>query len=72
MTYKTDRDKILIDPAISEWLKAAIVALGARDPVDAVEDAKLLVSLMRQRCDEHFDGLELSARSNLPGDPNAN
>jgi len=44
------RDEILADPAISGWLKAAIRALDARDPVDAAKDADLLARLFDDKC----------------------
>ena len=44
------RDKILADPAISRWLKEAIRALDARDPVDAAKDADLLAALFDGKC----------------------
>ena len=44
------RAKILADPAVSGWLKAAIRALDARDPVDAAKDADLLARLFDDKC----------------------
>lgn len=39
----------MADPGVSHWLKAQIVALNQRDPVQAVNDAELLAELMRDR-----------------------
>ena len=39
-------------PDISDWLKAAIGALICKDPVDAVNDAELLLELMSLRMHE--------------------
>jgi len=44
------RAEILADPAISFWLKEAIRALDARDPVDAAKDADLLAALFDGKC----------------------
>ena len=46
----TRRTEILADPAISRWLKEAIRALDARDPVDAAKDADLLAALFDGKC----------------------
>jgi len=43
------RDLILADPSTSSWLKAAIVALEARDPLDAEADARLLLEVAGER-----------------------
>lgn len=41
-----DRSRVLADPGPSYWLKAAISSLGQRDPVDALNDALVLASLL--------------------------
>ena len=43
---------VLMDPAISYWLKDAVQALIQRDPVDALSEAYTLATLMLQRCNE--------------------
>ena len=40
---------IVEDPTTSYWLKDAIKALWARDPVDAANDTELLADIMRRR-----------------------
>jgi hypothetical protein len=41
---------VLADPAASDWLKAALAAAVARDPVDAAHDASVLHALLEARC----------------------
>ena len=41
--------QILEDPAVSDWLKAALVEAIARDPVDALNDALLLAQTLDDR-----------------------
>jgi len=36
--------------AASDWIKQALDTLAARDPVDALNDAEVLVRLLQQRC----------------------
>lgn len=45
-----DARLVLADPATSYWLKSAIEASLARDPVDALNDALVLASVL----DEHL------------------
>jgi hypothetical protein len=45
---------ILDDPAASEWLKTALRAALARDPVDVVNDAEVLCETLKQRLDDLF------------------
>jgi hypothetical protein len=42
------------DPAISHWLRDALLELGRRDPLDAANDVDLLAALMTQRLAELF------------------
>lgn len=42
-------DDVLKDPSTSFWLKDAIKTLSNRDIVDAVNDAEILASLMKDR-----------------------
>ncbi len=44
-------DKILNDPAVSDWLKTALRAALARDPVDAVNDAEILLQVLNEKLD---------------------
>ena len=44
-------ERLLESDCASYWLKGAIRALIARDPVDALSDAELLREVMRQRWD---------------------
>ena len=45
----TLREKIMADPAMSDWLKSAIRELDCRDVLDALNDAALLHRVMLQR-----------------------
>lgn len=42
-------DQILNDPAASDWLKTALRASLARDPVDAVNDAEALQQALNEK-----------------------
>ena len=48
---------ILEDPAVSDWLKAALTEAIERDPVDALNDALLLAQALDNRLREAL-GLE--------------
>lgn len=41
---------ILADPSTSFWLRQAIKDTRHRDPVDSLNDAELLVKILRLRC----------------------
>ena len=56
--YMTKRDEVLTNMGASYWLKAAIVGLEKRDPVDAFNDAEILRKLAFQRMEETFNGAE--------------
>lgn len=43
---------ILNDPASSFWLKEAVVQSLRRDPVDALDDAEVLVEVLKGRLQE--------------------
>lgn len=43
-------EEVLRDPAGSLWLKDALRSALARDPVDAANDADVLVRLLDRRC----------------------
>lgn len=45
-------DEVLADPAAHYWLKDALHAALACDPVDAANDAEVLASLLRERATE--------------------
>ncbi len=51
---------ILTDPTASYWLKGALFRVWQRDPVDALNDAEILVSVLTKKCDE------LSERQGIP------
>ncbi len=42
-------DAVLADPAASHWLKSALQSALARDVVDAVADATVLLQLLEER-----------------------
>jgi hypothetical protein len=45
---------VLADPATSYWLKSAIEAAIARDPVDALNDALVLAAVLDGRLRDVF------------------
>jgi len=47
MTEISLKDRLLHDPAVSYWLKDAIITALKRDPVDALRDAELLVQVLK-------------------------
>ena len=55
--YMTKRDEVLTNMSASYWLKAAIVGLEKRDPVDAFNDAEILRKLAFLRMEETFNGM---------------
>ena len=67
--YLTKRDEVLTNMGASYWLKAAIVGLEKRDPVDAFNDAEILRKLAFQRMEETFNGM---AVDHLDGNPSNN
>ena len=42
---------LLLDPSVSFALKSVLRAWGARDPVDAARDARLLTEVLERRAD---------------------
>ncbi len=44
-------DEILVDPSASDWLKNALRAALERDPVDAVNDAEMLLKALNEKLD---------------------
>ena len=44
--------ELLKDPCVSYWLKDALRTLFARDPVDALRDAELLVRVMQRHTED--------------------
>lgn len=44
-------DKILVDPSASDWLKTTLNAALERDPVDAVNDAEILLKALIEKLD---------------------
>ena len=48
--YAQERiDKVLANPATRFWLRAAITTAASMDPVDALNDSRLLFQLMQER-----------------------
>jgi len=45
------RDKVLADPGVHDWVKNQFLAGLDRDPVDALNDAKLLAAMFQERWD---------------------
>ena len=52
-------EQVLEDPAASFWLKSTIRAALERDPVDALNDALVLVAILDARLRAVFDLQEL-------------
>jgi hypothetical protein len=48
---KTTVEQILADPCCSRWLKDALRAALARDPIDAAGDAEVLAEVLAGRAD---------------------
>lgn len=40
---------LMKDPATSNWLKEQLKSTKLRDPVDAINDAEVLVSVLKER-----------------------
>ena len=51
-SYSEDCFMIQTHPAVSYWLKDALTALDQRDPVDALQDAEVLLALAEKRLNE--------------------
>ena len=45
-------DRLISEPDCSAWLRGAIVRALGRDPVDAVADAEILLSILSARLEE--------------------
>lgn len=43
-------EEVLEDPSASAWLRSSLSAALNRDPVDAANDAEVLVQLLQRRC----------------------
>ena len=48
-------EEVLLDPAASFWLKAALRSALSRDPVDSAHDSEILAQLLERRCREILD-----------------
>ena len=48
-------ERVKKDPSVSNWLKTAVTQLLDRDPVDAINDAELLLHLMDLRMKEQLE-----------------
>lgn len=46
------RNIIMDSVSASYWLKRAVQAMDRRDPVDSLNDAKMLVEYLESRCSE--------------------
>lgn len=58
------------DPGTSYWLRDALRAAVARDPVDAVDDAELLLALLQPWAGAIIDAaMVLVSEPPLPPDP---
>ena len=51
-SYREDFRMIQNGLAVSYWLKDALTALDQRDPVDALQDAEVLLALAEKRLNE--------------------
>jgi len=58
----TTEETAKTDFAASDWLKQALDALAARDPVDALNDAEVLVRLLQQRYRRVLQGVNDARR----------
>ena len=53
-------ESFLTDPSVSNWIKDALVGALRRDPVQAVNEAETLFSILNMRCEaimQHGGGL---------------
>jgi hypothetical protein len=48
-------DKVLNDPSVSYWLKNALTTALNNDPVDAVNDAELLLAALKKNLEAVFE-----------------
>ena len=54
-----DPEAIIADPAASDWLKRALREALDRDPVDAANDAEMLVEVLKRRADDVLQSTRL-------------
>jgi hypothetical protein len=47
-------EEYLEDPAASDWFKLVLNSALQRDPVDALNDAEVLVTILRSELDKHL------------------
>ncbi len=52
MTYENILQSILDDPSVHNWIKPVAKQLQDHDPVDALHDCQLLVSLCKKRLEK--------------------
>lgn len=50
-------ETIISDPTTSDWLRSALSSALDRDPVDALNDAELLASTLKERLETVFSAL---------------
>jgi uncharacterized protein (DUF2384 family) len=54
LTKDAEIQAVMTDPAASGWVKTALESALKRDPVDAVNDAELLLAVLTRRLDNIF------------------
>ena len=54
MTTQKLIDDVLNDPTISHWLKSSLSSALNRDPLDAANDAEMLLLILSQRLNAFF------------------
>lgn len=69
-----NEETLIKNPATSSWLKQQIEITKGRDPVDAVNDAKILVKILEIRIrdieQQHSYLLHISSKKTLRKDSN--
>ena len=50
--YEKTKLNLINDPSVSDWFKAAVIEMDLRDPLDALADAELLVTLLMLRFED--------------------
>ncbi len=59
MDYKTTKDAILEDSSVHHFVKRCIQELEDYDPLDALNNAKILQFLFKKKVDEIFKQQEI-------------
>lgn len=55
MNYQKQLNSMLNDPSVHNWVKHIAQDLQKHDPVDALKDCELLVSMCKARLKESYD-----------------